>query len=84
MSSVARFRQVFDEAHSKGAPVVISWELASAVAKDLDELGRAQAILKRLLAVDGDHMSACDRIMGDTHPCTCGADRARQLFSESE
>ncbi len=37
--------------------------------------------LSKLLAADGDHMTACDRTMGDSHPCTCGANDACQLFT---
>ena len=33
-----------------------------------------------LLRTRGDHMTACDRTMGDTHPCTCGADVADLLL----
>lgn len=29
-----------------------------------------------------DHFTACDRTMGDSHPCTCGMDKYRQLLSE--
>lgn len=39
--------------------------------------------LRRLLAVEDDHMTACDRTMGATHPCTCGADSARELLMPS-
>jgi hypothetical protein len=27
-----------------------------------------------------DHMTACERTMGATHPCTCGADQARAML----
>ncbi len=37
----------------------------------------AQTILHKLLQAENDHMTACDRTMGATHPCTCGADDAR-------
>ncbi len=40
-----------------------------------------ELILRKLLSVEGDHMTACDRTMGATHPCTCGANRARQLLN---
>ena len=40
--------------------------------------------LKRLLRAKGDHMTACDRTMGATHPCTCGADNARKLLKEAK
>lgn len=38
--------------------------------------------LRNLLRVEGDHMTACDRTMGATHPCTCGANAVRRLLSE--
>ena len=40
-----------------------------------------ELILRKLLSVEGDHMTACDRTMGATHPCTCGANRARSLLT---
>jgi hypothetical protein len=45
------------------------------------EIERLREALERLLAAPRDHMTACDRTMGATHPCTCGADEARQLLS---
>lgn len=30
-----------------------------------------------------DHMSACERTMGDTHPCTCGAEAFRKILGHS-
>lgn len=49
-----------------------------------DECDALRAALRKLLAAPGDHMTACDRIMGATHPCTCGANEARRLLSESD
>ena len=37
--------------------------------------------LRQLLAVEDDHMTACDRTMGDSHPCTCGAIGVRLLLA---
>jgi len=37
-------------------------------------------MLCKLLQAEGDHMTACDRTMGASHPCTCGADEVRQLL----
>jgi len=37
-------------------------------------------VLSKMLEVDGDHMTACNRTMGATHPCTCGANDARLLL----
>ena len=42
---------------------------------------KLSAVLRKMLSVKGDHMTACDRTMGATHPCTCGADRARSLLT---
>lgn len=41
---------------------------------------RLEMALRQLLQAKGDHMSACDKTMGDTHPCTCGAIEARTLL----
>ncbi len=30
---------------------------------------------------DDDHMTACERTMGATHPCTCGADGLRAIIA---
>ena len=30
---------------------------------------------------DDDHLTACERTMGATHPCTCGADALRATIS---
>jgi hypothetical protein len=46
-----------------------------------DECSALRAALKKLLAAPGDHMTACDRTMGATHPCTCGANAIRALLS---
>ena len=51
-------------------------------AADRDECEVLRAALKKLLAAPGDHMTACDRTMGATHPCTCGANEARRILSE--
>lgn len=40
--------------------------------------------LAKMLSVEGDHMTACDRIMGATHLCTCGANEARALLKEQQ
>ena len=47
--------------------------------RDRDALKKA---LRKMLSVPGDHMTACDRIMGATHPCSCGADAARAMLKE--
>ena len=42
-------------------------------------------LLERMLtdaAGSPDHMTACERTMGATHPCTCGADQARALLAK--
>ena len=42
------------------------------------------SIALRLLACQphapNDHMTACDRTMGDSHPCTCTANDARVML----
>lgn len=52
-------------------------------AAERDECEVLRAALRKLLAVPGDHMTACDRTMGASHPCTCGANEARRILSES-
>lgn len=37
-----------------------------------------------LLTVDGDHMTACEKTMGDSHPCTCGATEIRLRLGNKE
>jgi hypothetical protein len=39
-----------------------------------------EAALQKLLTADDDHMTACDRTMGASHACTCGANDARRLL----
>jgi chromosome segregation ATPase len=46
--------------------------------KHMTRAERLLDTLMRLLAVANDHMTSCDRTMGDSHPCTCGADEARK------
>jgi len=41
---------------------------------------RFYAATKKLLG-DDDHMTACERTMGATHPCTCGADAMRAVIA---
>lgn len=57
-------------------------------AYDLAELQRERdaykKALRKLLRAKNDHMTACDRIMGATHPCTCGANEARALLKEQQ
>lgn len=68
-------------------------EMVQMIGYDLKELQRERdeavkqrdgllTALKRLLRADGDHMTACDRTMGATHPCTCGANAARKLLDK--
>ena len=68
------FSARFAAACQAGRPVIVPWEEANHIEQAL----RALALM---LAVEGDHMSACDRIMGATHPCTCGAASARAASS---
>lgn len=39
--------------------------------------------VQKMLAVAGDHMTACDRVMGDSHPCTCGAEELRRHIDDA-
>lgn len=49
------------------------------------EIASLRRYLDRLLyAVDGDHMTACEKTMGDSHPCTCGATEIRLRLAHSE
>lgn len=52
--------------------------------EEIDRLVDVETALKKLLSAKGDHMTACDRTMGTTHPCTCGADHARSLLDGDE
>jgi len=49
-----------------------------------DQRDAYRKVLRKLLRAKNDHMSACDRIMGATHPCTCGANEARALLKEPQ
>ena len=40
--------------------------------------------LTKILQADGDHMTACDRTMGASHPCSCGADEARRILDSAD
>ena len=44
-----------------------------------DKLIRVRAMLYDVSGVP-DHMTHCDRTMGATHPCTCGANAIRVLL----
>jgi chromosome segregation ATPase len=51
------------------------------------EVEEAKRILRKLACqplAPHDHMTACDRTMGDSHPCTCHANEARQWLSTNE
>lgn len=47
--------------------------------KEIEELRSTLSTLVNGTALD-DHMTACDRVMGASHPCTCGANAARELL----
>ena len=34
--------------------------------------------------IDNDHMTSCDKTMGDSHLCTCGADSLREYFMQKD
>lgn len=44
----------------------------------IDEIERLRAQLLELCGTD-NHLSTCDRSMGDSHPCTCGT---RRIYRE--
>ena len=66
--------------------VAVCWQIKEWIGYHVDvrkivlDHRRHKKALRKLLAAKGDHMTACDRTMGATHPCTCGADDARQLL----
>ncbi len=35
----------------------------------------------KMMLGDDDHMTACEKTMGATHPCTCGADGMRSVLA---
>lgn len=45
------------------------------------EFGWLRTMLLRLLADPDDHMTACERTMGASHPCTCGATDIRRVLA---
>lgn len=73
MSLANEFSQRFNSASDKGAPVNLSWTFALRVEVALNALAK-------MLVCEGDHMTACERTMGATHPCTCGVNEARAVF----
>jgi hypothetical protein len=62
---------------SDGADLTVMDDAADALLEIEGERDTLFDLLVALLAVNGDHMTSCDRVMGDTHPCTCGAEKAR-------
>lgn len=54
----------------------------------VDEIERLQARVAKLEGYldqllnqcAGDHMTACEKTMGDSHPCTCGATEIRKHY----
>ena len=55
----------------------------AAAGEHAETVVKLTALLQRLLRVPGDHMTACDKTMGDSHLCTCGADEARRSVTNS-
>jgi len=55
---------------------------------DYDAIAARNALLcealRKLLSVNSDHMTNCDKTMGSTHPCTCGAIEARAALAACE
>jgi hypothetical protein len=60
--------------------------LRTATTRYLDAEARLAKLRGRLLTLlfnqtgAPDHMTACEKTMGDTHPCTCGADALRRAL----
>ena len=54
--------------------------VSSFLRPQIERHGQLVMALQTLLEAPGDHMTACDRTMGATHPCTCGANDARRLL----
>lgn len=51
--------------------------------EDICEIDWMRKTLHKLLMFPpriGDHMTACDKTMGASHPCTCGASAARKIL----
>jgi hypothetical protein len=46
-----------------------------------EECAKYRAVLRKMLRIADDHMTACNRVMGASHPCTCGAREARALLN---
>lgn len=75
MSLAMEFHDRCEAAYKAGRPVVVPWDEA-------ERVKWALFVLAQMLGAENDHMTACDRTMGATHPCTCGADKARALLKE--
>lgn len=54
--------------------------LWDAILEHLRVSSRFYSAAKAMLGPD-DHMTACERTMGATHPCTCGADALRAVIA---
>ena len=77
--SAEMLREIFDR---MVMPAVreIEWPEAERLR---ETLARAHAMLYDISGVP-DHMTHCDRTMGATHPCTCGANAIRALLSSKD
>ena len=70
------------DAIEKWSSVLVRKDVAEYDAKTLRaQLEKVVEGLEKMTSVNGDHMTACDKTMGDTHPCTCGADTARSTLA---
>ena len=78
--SLEMLREIFDR---MVAPAVRELEPKDEVKRLRETIARAHAMLYDVSGVP-DHMTHCDRTMGATHPCTCGANAIRALLSETK
>ena len=62
----------------------VNGKLLDAIAAKDKEIERLRDLLKLLLKIPGDHMTVCDKTMGDSHACTCGASLARAALGEKQ
>ncbi len=73
-------------AFSPSAPAIAlvrRWEDANLIAAAPDMFNALRKLLFNCYGAP-DHATACERTMGATHPCTCGADAARAILARVE
>ena len=68
-------------------PVAYAWELWTDLRTLLSIVREQQKQIEWLAQLvnqpfaPNDHMTSCDKVMGDTHPCTCSADQVRRALA---